>query len=144
MWQRKSPRRRPPGNQPCRKRTSAKSATDVLPTQLVETVTKKSAASKRSLSRNLSEARKSKEAWMKIGCPAPRKLKPLKCKKDKMLRKKNKLRRRKKAFLMNRRNLHGPPPYSATNKRKLYILLCPRTISCQPWAMTISIPSFGD
>ena len=66
-----NPRRRPPGNQQCQKSTSAKSATGALPTQLVEIITKKRVASKRSLSRNLSKARKSRdsnEAWMNIGC----------------------------------------------------------------------------
>ena len=54
--------------------------------------------------------------------PSAQKLKPLKCKKDQMPGK-------NKAFLMNHQNLHSPPPYSATYKRKLYIPLCPRAIS---------------
>ena len=71
----------------------------------------------------------------------PNKLKLLKCKKDKMLKKKNK--QWNKAFFMNRQKLHRPPPSPTTNKEKIYIPLSPRTISCHPWTMIASIPSFG-
>ena len=70
----------------------------------------------------------------------PNKLKLLKYKKGKMLKKKNKLLTKNKAFFMNRQKLHRPPPSPSTNKEKLYVPLSPRATSCQPWTMIASIP----
>ena len=145
VWQWKSQRRRPPGNRQCQKSMSAKKCQRCF----AHAVCRNSHQEKCSIQTQPIEepVRDNKMKRFERSTDEdrmpPNKLKPVKRKKDKMLKKKGKLQRKNKAFFMNHQNLHCRPPSSAINKRKLYIPLSPRAISCQPWTMIASIPSFG-